>query len=342
MQYATTATATTSDLITVSYNDNGSNLVSGAKSASATIFVGLTGNEAPTITTPAAQSYTDALQHAISGLALADAYSNSSITATISDLHGNLNFTASGAASIGSNNSGSVTVSGSLADVNATLASLKYTTTATGTTTDTVTVSLNDNNTNGVGRAKTGSASFQINLTGNDAPVVTVPATQDINDLTAHALSGISVSDTYSGTTVTATVSATAGSLSGTGFTGSGTGSMTITDTLANVNTALATVQYTAVNNGSGGATADVVTVQVNDGNSAGVGGAKTTSRTIAITLINNDTPSIASALSAETASALSSKARALWRVRPLSNMFHLPTIPTVQTCSRSRTLFSR
>ena len=418
LQYATTATATTSDLITVSYNDNGTNLVSGAKSASATIFVSLTGNEAPTITTPAAQSYTDALQHAISGLALADTYSNSSITATISDLHGNLNFTASGgasigsnnsgsvtitgsladvgatlnslkytttattttsdtislsvndngssanliggsktastsigialtgndtpvvtapglqsytdtnqhaisgvsvtdslsaasvtatvtavsgnlnftasgAASIGSNNSGSVTVSGSLADVNATLASLKYTTTATGTTTDTVSVSLNDNNTNGVGGAKTGSNSFQINLIGNDAPVVTVPATQDITDLTAHALSGISVSDTYTGTTVTATVSATVGTLSGTGFAGSGTGTMTITDTLANVNTALATVQYTAADNGSGGPTADVVTVQINDGNSAGVGGAKTTSRTIAITLINNDTPSI-------------------------------------------------
>ena len=33
---------------------------------------------------------------------------------------------------------------------------------------------------------------------------------------------------------------------------------MTITDTLANVNTALATVQYSAVDNGSGGATAGV------------------------------------------------------------------------------------
>ena len=296
LKYTTTATATTSDTISLSVNDNGAsaNLIGGSKSASTSIGIALTGNDTPVVTAPGLQSFTDTNQHAISGVSVTDTLSAASVTATVTAVSGNLNFTASGGASIGSNNSGSVTVSGSLTDVNATLASLKYTTTATGTTTDTVTVSLNDNNTNGVGGAKTGSASFQINLTGNDAPVVTVPATQDISDLSAHALGGISVSDTYSGTTVTATVSATVGSLSGTGFTGSGTGSMTITDTLANVNTALATVQYSAVDNGSGGATAGVVTVQVNDGNSAGVGGAKTTSRTIAITLINNDTPSIA------------------------------------------------
>ncbi|MBI3446409.1 MAG: DUF4347 domain-containing protein, partial [Magnetospirillum sp.] len=296
LKYTTTATGTTSDTISLSINDNGAtaNLIGGDKTASTSIAVSLTGNDIPVVTAPALQSFTDTNQHAISGAAVADTLSAASVTATVAAQSGNLNFTASGAAGIGSNNSGSVTITGTLADVNATLASLKYTTTATGTAGDTVTVSVNDNNTNGIGGAKTGSNSFQINLTGNDAPVVTVPGTQDISDLTAHALSGISLSDTYSGATVTATVSASVGTLTGTGFTGSGTGSMTITGTQANVNAALATVQYTAADDGSGGASADVVTVQVNDNNTSGVGGAKTTSRTVAITLINNDTPSIA------------------------------------------------
>jgi len=419
LQYATTATATGTDTITLSVNDNGTSLVGGAKTATATIAVNLVGNAAPAITMPAAQTISDTSQHAISGVALSDTYSGASITATVSAASGNLNLTASGSASIANNNSGTVTITGSQTDVNATLGSLKYTTTATTTAADTITVSINDNgasanliggsktgvasigvtlvgndtpvvtvpalttitdtnahsingvsvsdsafsgtvtatvsaqhgnlaftgsgitnngtgtvtitaasptalntilgtlsytttatatsaetitvsvndgNTSAIGGAKTGSNSFAINLIGNDAPVITVPATQgSIADTTPHGLSGISVADTYTGGTVTATLTTQGGTLTDTdpGVTGSGTGTLTITGSLSAVNAALADVSYTAASDGNGGAAADVVSVSVNDGNTSGIGNARSATSTIAITLINNDTPSI-------------------------------------------------
>ena len=267
----------------------------GTKTATATIAVNLVGNMAPAITTPAAQSIGDTSQHAIGGLAISDTYSGASVTATVSALYGNLNLTAAGGAAITNNNSGTVTITGSLANVNSTLASLKYTTTATATTADTITVSVNDNGTgaNLIGGSKTGSATIAVALTGNDVPVVTVPALQTITDINAHPIGGVIVSDSMSGGTLTATVSALNGNLTftGAGISNNGTGTVTITaaSTTA-LNTILGTLSYTTTATATG---ADTITVSVNDGNTGAIGGAKTSSNSFAVNLIGNDAPVI-------------------------------------------------
>jgi len=292
LEYASNATGTTSDSITVSVNDNGTGLIGGAKTAVAAIAVTLTGNDTPVVTVPVLQTITDTNPHAISGVSVADGGSGSTLTATVTATAGTLNFTGAG---VTGNGTGSVTISAaSVSALNTILGTLTYTTIATGTASDTVTVAIDDGNTDAIGAAKTGSNSFAIQLTANAAPAISVPATQNVADLNAHALTGISVSDSRTGT-VTATVSAASGGiLNGTGFTGGGSGTLSITGTLTDVNAALATVTYTAADDGSGGASADVVTVAVDDGNTAGIGGAKNASSTIAITLVNNDTPSVA------------------------------------------------
>jgi hypothetical protein len=415
LRYTTTATATGSDTITIAFDDGGSGLVGGAKSASAVVGITLLGNQAPVISPPAAQNFGDSVQHAIAGLALSDAATGASVTATIADLHGTLHFTAGGGASISGNDSGNVIITGTLADVGNTLASLNYTTsasetasdtisvtvddnglgliggaksataaiqvalagngtpvvsvpglqtiadtdphaiagisvtdsdaggtvtctvtatagtlsftgtgisgngtatvtiaaagtsalntilgtltyasTASGSASDTITIAIDDGNAQAIGGAKTGSNAFTIHLVANAAPVVSVPATQTITDTSPHALAGISVADSSVGTLTAIVSAASGGTLDGTGFSGGGTATLSVSGTLAQINAALATLTYTAADDGNGGALADVVTVTVNDGFAAAIGGAKSTSRAIAITLETNDAPSLA------------------------------------------------
>ena len=288
LQYASTATTTGSDTISVSVDDGGTSLIGGAKNSTAAIAVTLIGNDTPVVTVPALQTITSASQQAITGVSVVDSAIGGTVTATVSAVHGTLDFT--GAAGITNNDSSSVTITAaSTAALNTILGTLKYTTTATDTASDTITVQVGDGNTSGLGGAKSGSASFGINLIGNDAPVLTVPATQNITDTTAHTLSGISIADTYSGSTVTATIVATGGTLTGTGMSGGGTDTITITDTVANVNIALSSVAFTSTDN----TVANSITVTVDDLNSSGIGGHQTASRTVEVNLVNNDTPAI-------------------------------------------------
>ena len=118
----------------------------------------------------------------------------------------------------------------------------------------------------------------------NDAPVNTVPGTQTATVSTTISIPGISVSDMDAGAgTVTVTVSVPAGSgtFSGTGFSNNGTNAVSITDTVANVNTALGTLQYTAPA-APGGVT---VTVLTDDGGNTGSGGAQSDTDTFLITV---------------------------------------------------------
>ncbi|TWB37238.1 autotransporter-associated beta strand repeat-containing protein [Nitrospirillum pindoramense] len=292
LTYATTATATGTDTITVTVNDGGSSLIGGAKSATQTIAVTLTGNDVPSLALAGAQSYVDQAGHAITGVAITDTLPGSTVTATVSDLHGNLSFTAAGAATVTGGGTGSVTITGSLADVNATLATLTYATTLSTAGSDTITVAVNDGGTARIGGAKSTSGTIAVAIATNDTPVLSVAGAQSYTDTNAHAISGVSISDTYNGT-VTATVSDLRGNLGFTAagaasVTGAGTGSVTITGSLADVNATLATLTYatTATTTGT-----DTITVTVNDGGGSLIGGAKAAAQTIAINLTGNDTP---------------------------------------------------
>ncbi|MGV6818004.1 MAG: tandem-95 repeat protein [Thiotrichales bacterium] len=116
---------TSADSFAFSLADGGED---GAVAATGTFNITVTNvNDAPVNTVPGAQSVNEDTALAIAGISVADADDNlSTVQLTVSN--GVLNVTLSGAASIsaGSNGSADLTLSGSLADINATLGSLSY------------------------------------------------------------------------------------------------------------------------------------------------------------------------------------------------------------------------
>src|ERR1043165_1745411 len=116
----------------------------------------------------------------------------------------------------------------------------------------------------------------------NDAPVNTLPSTYSTNEDTSLGLTGISLSDVDAASgTMTATFGVTSGTLtatSGGGVTVSGSGSSTLTlsGTLANLNTYLAGASrptYVPVADYNGTVT---LTLTTDDGGNTGAGGALT------------------------------------------------------------------
>jgi VCBS repeat-containing protein len=124
----------------------------------------------------------------------------------------------------------------------------------------------------------------------NDAPVNTLPGTFATNEDTAVKLAGVSVADDSGAGTITVTLSVSSGTMTGASaggvtVSGSGTASLVLTGTLANINTFLATVAsqptYTPTANFNGAVTLTMVT---NDGGNTG-GGALTDTDTSTINI---------------------------------------------------------
>ena len=107
-----------------------------------------------------------------------------------------MNVSLAGAAAIsaGVNGSADLTIQGTLADINATLASLSYTGNAdvVGINADTLTVTTDDLGNSGSGGAQSDIDSIQIDITGiNDTPEVTGPGTAySVNEQTNLAIHG--------------------------------------------------------------------------------------------------------------------------------------------------------
>jgi hypothetical protein len=148
----------------------------------------------------------------------------------------------------GASGTGAVTISGTLANLNTALATLSYTAPNSGTSA-TLTATANDGVTNSSPHSTT------ITLT-NVAPVVSGPSSASVSHGSSLAFSGtklISVSDLDGGSsTESVALSVTSGILqlntNGVNVTGgaSGTGAITISGTISNLNSALATLSYTA------------------------------------------------------------------------------------------------
>ena len=102
-------------------------------------------NNAPTNVLPAPQTVAEDTPLALSGLSVTDTDGNLA-SVQLSAVHGTLSITLSGATTIssGSNGSGTVTLSGTQADVNATLASLTYQGNPNFTGLDTLTITSTD------------------------------------------------------------------------------------------------------------------------------------------------------------------------------------------------------
>jgi len=167
----------------------------------------------------------------------------------------------------------------------------------------TITIKLYGTDNTGLESATPDQFNIVISATANDAPVNTVPGAQSTNEDTALVFNlangnriQIADSDAVSGSVqVTLSVSNGVLTLAGTAglsfTTGDGTNDATLvfTGTVANINTALATLTYTPTSNYNG---ADTLSIVTNDLGNSGTGGAKSDSDTVSITVnAVNDAP---------------------------------------------------
>ena len=216
-----------------------------------------------------------------------------------------------GGAVVSNDNTATVTVSGTSAQVQAALNSLRYTPTdpnvdRTVTITATADDGANGAEAVGVGGNTSATGAFTINVSAtNDPPLLTVPAARNVaEDSSANGFTGANLisfadSDDF-GALESLSLSVARGSVNlvtRTGLTvtggGYGTTSLTVTGTKAALNAALASLTYTPTGNYHG---SDTLSVTVNDLGNTGSGGAQLDSRTIPLTVTPlNDRPTTTS-----------------------------------------------
>jgi len=164
--------STATRTVTFTFNDGGNTGTGGTLTDGVTQTVTVTAvNDAPVNTAPAATQViaAGASNVAISGLSVSDVDANGAIETTqLTTTHGNLNITLQGAAtiSLGANNSHTLTISGTLADINATLATLTYTPDALFSGSDALQVVTNDGGATGGGGAQQDTDSIAIAARG--------------------------------------------------------------------------------------------------------------------------------------------------------------------------------
>ena len=284
-------------------------------------------NDVPTLSVPGAQVMSSgAFIDITSGFSVGDTKdiaqgANDYIEVTVAatkggSAYGTLHIVTPGAATVTNDNTDTIVVKGTTADVTLALNALRYTPTAANVD-DVIAITVTaDDRSAGVGNGKefaggvdgnnTVIRNFNIMISGtNDAPVITRPATASVNEDASFTFSGVNVisfADTddfgASNLNVTLDIPAGTGTLtpaagSGATITGSGTVSVSITGTKTQINNALNGLVYTPTADYHGDI---VLTVVANDAGNTGAGVAQTDTQTVAITVNSiNDRPSSSS-----------------------------------------------
>ncbi|MGE5097610.1 MAG: putative Ig domain-containing protein, partial [Betaproteobacteria bacterium] len=193
-----------------------------------------------------------------------------------------------------------------LADFQALLRTLRYAngSLAPGTSARDVTVTINDGISD---NSPIAHAAITVSAV-NNAPSITAPASLTIAADVAHAFAGnVSVADADAGTAdVQVTLTATNGTalLSGTAglaVSGNGTATVTFVGSIASVNAALNGMTFTPTNGYTGAAS---LRIDVDDRGNTGSGGAKTATKTIALTV--DQVPAVTTTTPTQGASAVS------------------------------------
>ncbi|MCQ3938032.1 MAG: hypothetical protein DPW18_13420 [Chloroflexi bacterium] len=133
----------------------------------------------------------------------------------------------------------------------------------------------------------------------NDAPVITAPASISVTEDTASPLTGISFSDVDAGSaSVTVMLSVPSGTLSATSgggvtATGGGTGAVTLSGSIADINTFIAgsNVSFTTALNST---TTVTMSVDINDEGNTGTGGPQSANTTVDLIVTAVDDPPVA------------------------------------------------
>jgi hypothetical protein len=219
--------------------------------------IGATVNGVPMLNAPVVATIGVGQSRAIGGVSISESGNTGgteTFAATLTDTNGILNVTGAG---VTNNDSSSLTITGSLNQVNADLTTL--TDTDSVAPSDTITLNATDTLGNSA-PAKT------IAVTVNAAPIIAAPTTATIGVNQPQAIDGVSIpeSGTTAGETFTVTLADIHGPLSvtaGAGVSGNGTNSLQITGQLANVNSELSSLSDTDGTTGS-----DMITLNAGDG----------------------------------------------------------------------------
>ena len=173
---------------TANYNGAASfsyTVTSGGVTETATVNVTVNAvNDAPVNTVPATQTTAEDTSRSITGLAISDVDGGSgSMTVTLAVTNGTLTVSG-GTATIANSGTGSVTLTGTIAQINATLASnVTYVPSANFNGAASLTMTTNDNGNTGSGGALSDTDTVTINVTPvNDAPVATGSAVSGTED----------------------------------------------------------------------------------------------------------------------------------------------------------------
>jgi hypothetical protein len=299
LTYQPTANYTGSDSLAISITDPRDN-----ESASKTVALTINAFSPPSISAPGSAAvvlngslvFSSANSNAITVADTGPGNGSDRLTLTVT--HGTVTLSTTSGLTItgGANGSATVTVTGSIARLNAALSGLVYTPTSGYTGSDSLAISLNDT-------ADNLSASANVALTvSNSAPAITAPATASLPSRTSTLVfstannNAISITDVNAGSAAEPlTLTATNGTLnlgSTTGITitagANGSASMTISGTLAALNGALSgltfvpisagkatiVLSYTDVGNGlKASATINITIAKVTGGGGGGGGG---------------------------------------------------------------------
>ncbi|EMI18983.1 Pentaxin, partial [Rhodopirellula maiorica SM1] len=240
-------------------------------------------NVAPTLSVPGSQAASEDSTHAINGISVGDADSNVT-SVQLSVTQGTLDVTLQGSASFsaGSNSSASMTISGTQADINATLATLEYLGDLHYTGSDTLSVVATDAG----GLTDSQSVVITVNAVNDDPTndgslpsdiTVTEDTSSDV-DLSQINLNDVDHGDGNLTVTLTTSTSGNLTATSGGGVTigGSGTGTLTLTGTLANLNAYIDTasnIKYLHSTTNLNGGDVDTLNVKINDNGNSGSGG---------------------------------------------------------------------
>jgi hypothetical protein len=299
-----------SDTLTLSINDGGNTGAGGPLAANDTATINITAvNDAPVNTVPASIAVTEDVASPITGISIADVDAGaSSVLVTLSVPSGTLAAVSGGGVVVGGSGSGTLTLTGSVANINIFIAasSVTFTTALNDTSSVGLTVTTDDQG-NTPGPALNDVDVVTLSVTAvNDGPSATiVPASYAATEQVSLALhgTGLSVADVDAGgANVTATLSVVSGTLTvGAGTTGvvvvgSGSNSVTLTGTIAQINDLLAgnlTATISYLINSDTPPASDTLTLSINDGGNTGAGGPLAANDTATINIAAvNDAPS--------------------------------------------------
>ena len=179
VSYTTASNALAPVTLGVALDDGGNTGSGGSLSGSSSLTLEVTAvNDAPTITVPGTQTVAEESTLTISGVSFGDVDAASgNVTVTLAVAHGTLTLggdTSGISVTAGSDGSAAMTLSGTLAAVNAAVASLGYAPDVNFSGADSLQLGIDDGGNSGTGTALNASTSLSLTVTGtNDAPVLT-------------------------------------------------------------------------------------------------------------------------------------------------------------------------